>query len=107
MPTFDEVKELVKECEWESASYNNKSGYLLKGPNGNYLFIVTVSCTHTNSSKLAYSQFWTSTNADGCYDVNDSAYYLNYSYFNASNTFMAQETLKYYGLPIRPICDYE
>lgn len=106
MPTYDEVKELYNNCEWKSAKYNGKRGYLVKGSNGQYLFIVTVSCTSTFSSKLGYSQFWTSTLSDNdSYDANDSAYYLNYSYFNVSNTFMAKETLKYLGLPIRPVCN--
>ena len=106
MPTYEEVKELYNNCEWKSATYNGKRGYLVKGSNGQHLFIVTVSCTSTFSSKLGYSQFWTSTLSDNdSYDANDSAYYLNYSYFNVSNTFMAKETLKYLGLPIRPVCN--
>ena len=100
MPTYQEVKELYNNCEWKAATYNSKAGYLVTGPNGNSIFVITVSCTDTSSSKMRYSQFWTSTlSGISC------AYYLNYSYFNVSNTFMAKESFREYGLPVRPVCD--
>lgn len=99
MPTYNEVKELYEKCDWKAASYNNKSGYLVTGPNGNSIFIVTVSCTDTGSSKMKHSQFWTSTLSDI-----DCAYYLNYDYFKI-NAYMAQEAFREYGLPVRPVCN--
>ena len=106
MPTRAEAAALRNECTWTSATYNNKSGHLVKGKNGSFIFVVTVSCTETSSSKLRYSQFWTSTLAEsGNYYANDAAYYMNYDYFNVTNTFRAQKVEREVGLPVRPVKD--
>ena len=106
MPTRDETAKLRNKCQWTAARLNGKYGHLVKGPNGNYIFIITVSCTETSSSKLRNSQFWTSTLSDKMnYTANDAAYYLNYDYFNVENTFRAKEVERHVGLPVRPVKD--
>ena len=39
MPTVEEIKELVYECNWEGDYLNNVAGYFVIGPNGNSIFI--------------------------------------------------------------------
>lgn len=108
MPTYQEVSELVTSCTWLEAFYKGHAGYLVKGNNDNYIFVKTVSCTDTSSSKMAYSQFWSSTLSNEYDDLNTNnyAHYLNFSCFGVENTYMACSSFKYYGLPIRPVCDY-
>ena len=104
MPTYQETKELYDNCIWESATYQGVQGYLLTSKiNGNYLFIRTTSCTNTASSKMKYSQFWTSTLSTEYSDSIAYAFYMNYSYFNVNNTYMARSSFREYGLPIRPV----
>lgn len=38
MPTFDELQELKKKCEWKWSKFNGVNGYVVTGPNGNSIF---------------------------------------------------------------------
>ena len=106
MPTREETAELRNKCKWTEPVFKGKKGYIVEGPSGNSIFILTVSCTETSSSKLMYSQFWTSTLCPKKnYQPNDAAYYLNYSYFNTENNFRAQAVERHVGLPIRPVTE--
>lgn len=39
MPTYDELNELRKKCNWKWGQYNGANGYIVTGPNGNSIFI--------------------------------------------------------------------
>ena len=52
---------------------------------------------------MKYSQFWTSTLSTEYSDSIAYAFYMNYSYFNVNNTYMARSSFREYGLPIRPV----
>lgn len=101
MPTLDEISELYDECFWQEAKYKGVAGYLVSSKtNGNCMFVPTVSCTDTSSSKARYSQFWSATSASL-----EMAYYLNYNYFKVEKTYRAKEMDKPFGLPVRPVHD--
>ena len=98
-PTYEEISEIYDNCIWHESKFKGVSGYLVTSKtNGNSIFVPTVSCTNTSSSKARYSQFWSATSASL-----SSAYYLNYNYFKVENTYRAKDMDKPYGLPIRPV----
>lgn len=92
MPTLDEMKELVNECEWEWTSVNGVNGRLVTGPNGNSIFLPAAgfreytwlyyagsygyyfSATPSSNSSRAYGLCFSS---DGNYFNSD--YYCGYS----------------------------
>ncbi|MBQ0047019.1 MAG: protein kinase [Prevotellaceae bacterium] len=39
IPTSDQWKELIQECEWTWVEEYNCTGFLIKGPNGKYIFL--------------------------------------------------------------------
>ena len=39
MPTAEEFKELIEKCDWQVVTYNDTKGYLVVGPNKNYIFL--------------------------------------------------------------------
>ncbi|MBO4465289.1 MAG: Ig domain-containing protein [Bacteroidales bacterium] len=101
MPTLSEVTELYDNCKWEDKRCYNKDGYLVTGPNGNFLFIVIAPCSSTASSVWRYSNFWISEMSK----YKGWPCYFNYKYFK-TNTYMGDYLDPYKGLPIRPVLDF-
>ena len=62
MPDTDEFQELVDECEWNWVKYNDITGYIVTGPNGNSIFLPTTGYKY--SSTLYYESskgfYWSS-----------------------------------------------
>lgn len=78
IPTYMQIEELVQRCTWTETTYNNVSGYMVTGPNGNSIFLP--------------SSVWSSTRDAG----GDGAYYLNW---NGSYDVKG----RCYGLNVRPV----
>lgn len=82
MPSQAEWKELVQNCEWQSANINGVVGFQVTGPNGNTIFIPSAGRLYDNGSGLqnGYENvsgfYWTGTVAE------DNEY--NYRIYRAS-----------------------
>ena len=88
MPTLDEMKELINECEWKWTSFNGVIGRLVTGPNGNSIFLPAAGCRDGTSLYNAGSVgFYWSATPDGdsyyasCYLDFDSGNYGWYYYY--------------------------
>lgn len=101
MPTADEMRELVWECQWEWTREDGKPGYKVTGPNGNTLFFPAIgyrsgpNVVHDNDA----GYFWTGTPAD-----DELLAYAN-CLFLIKNNFGVDAGHRYRGFNIRPVCD--
>ena len=101
MPTRTEFEQLLNKCTWTSTMQNGVSGFLVKGPNGNSIFLPEGG---RHKQTLEYEgtcgDYWTSTyylaNKTG-----DRAYHV-FS-FSSSTNRDSGVTYRYYGLNIRPV----
>ena len=68
MPTRTEMLELVNRCEWTWTTQNEVKGYLVTGPNGNYIFLPAAGyCNeyYNRTSTGIVGEYWTSTPGAG------------------------------------------
>lgn len=101
MPTRNEFEQLLNKCTWTNTMQNGVSGFLVKGPNGNSIFLPEGG---RHKQTLEYEgtcgDYWTSTyylaNKTG-----DRAYHV-FS-FSSSTNRDSGVTYRYYGLNIRPV----
>lgn len=101
MPTRTEFEQLLNKCTWTNTMQNGVSGFLVKGPNGNSIFLPEGG---RHKQTLEYEgtcgDYWTSTyylaNKTG-----DRAYHV-FS-FSSSTNRDSGVTYRYYGLNIRPV----
>lgn len=103
IPSYDQFRELERECTWEWKSKNGILGYLVTGKNGNSIFIPAVGY---KSGSWSYNY-----NERGDYwsDYVNNAGSANY--FNMSSSVHTVANLfaksKYCGLTIRPVISYD
>lgn len=102
MPNTEEFQELVDECEWTWVKYNDVTGYVVTGSNGNSMFLPTTGYIY--SSTLYYESskgFYWSSMAD--VDNTEMAYDLYFYSTNYDNS--AFDNYRRNGRPIRAIYD--
>ncbi|MCQ2313327.1 MAG: DUF1566 domain-containing protein [Paludibacteraceae bacterium] len=100
MPTKAELEELQNNCTWTWTTLNNISGYEVKGPNNNTIFL-PVSGWRSNSVLYADGDrgyYWSSSLYE--YSDSNSAYDL---YFSSSDKD-CMRSHRCDGLPVRPVC---
>ena len=98
IPTKQEMKELILDCTWDYYSYKGQSGFIVKGKNGNKIFIPAVGYKE-NMSNEHVSYYWTS-NADEYGDP----YCLHISsYSTRSEVDLINYVSVTNGLPIRAV----
>lgn len=102
VPLASEIDELIAECTWTWISINNVSGYEVKGPNGNTIFLPAAGgCSHMGNDR--YSLY--GRNARGYYRGNLRATQSYTTVFTKDNVVgkieMSQDTY----LSIRPVCN--
>ncbi len=94
MPTFDEIKELLKKCKWTWTTMNGKNGYKVVGPNGNSIFLPAAGYRFGTSLYYAGTtgSYWssslnTSSPDDADYLDFDSGYHDwgNYGRYNGQS----------------------
>ena len=71
IPTRTEMLELVNRCEWTWTTQNEVKGYLVTGPNGNYIFLPAAGyCDYYGDGTSAgiVGEYWTSTPGAGYSD---------------------------------------
>lgn len=59
MPTLDEMQELVDECDWTQTIQNDVDGWIVKGSNGNSIFIPGAGYEYVGGVGAGF--YWTST----------------------------------------------
>ena len=99
MPTFDEIKELLGNCNWEWTTLNGVNGQKVTGPNGNSIFLPAAGgyMDFRLESAGSFGNYWSSP-LDLDYD--DRAYYLSLysdgSYYGCVN--------RNFGQSVRAVC---
>lgn len=103
MPTYDEWNELTG-CEKAWTSYNGRNGWVIKGPNGNMIFLPAVN--------KEYSEYQSSSNKNH-YNSHFASYlwftakvfYPSYANYNQPWSMWYVPTQKFKGLPVRAVSD--
>lgn len=99
MPTLDEMKELINECEWEWTSVNGVKGRLVTGPNGNSIFLPAAGYRSDTSLYDAgsYGEYWSAT-------PDSYSYYAYYLRFNSGNSDWSDYN-RLSGRVVRPVSE--
>ena len=97
MPTKDEIRELIYNCNWTPETQNGVDGFKVTGNNGNYIFI-PASGYRDGSSLYIYGEcyYWSST---------PRQYGVEFANILYSDTEFQSEDVnyRYRGLTIRPV----
>lgn len=100
MPTLDQIKELIDECEWEWTKQNGVNGMKVTGPNGNSIFFPASGCRNNGSGSLSivgsYGYYW-SASPSGSY----GGHFLGFS----SSYWGCYSVNRAYGFPVRPVAE--
>ena len=98
MPTHEQVKELIENCESWVTKHNGVTGILFKGPNGKRIFLPAAGFRGNSNiySQGESSQYWTST-PDA---TNANTVYTFYT-MNIQNP----SQVRYLGLSVRPVAN--
>lgn len=102
IPTIEEWEELINNCTWSREVYKNKTGYVVTSKKtGNRIFIPAAGFRNNdkrfNAEEFGY--YWSST----LYP--DNPFCAWGIYFNSDNVYKYRH-YRYYGLSIRPVCNY-
>ena len=99
MPTFEEQKELLNNCDWTWTTLNGVNGYRVTGPNGNSIFLPAAG--FRNGSGVFFrgsnGDYWSGLLNGSC---SDSAYYL---YFESGGQGWGND-YRCGGRSVRPVC---
>ena len=103
MPSRAEFQELYNQCVWTwKSNYNGTSGYLVKGPNNQTIFLPASGGQFGGdlSFRGSYGYYWSSSlNAS----ISIFAFYFDFvsDFFSPSNGYYN----RYYGLSVRPVAE--
>lgn len=98
LPTVSEYEELINNCTWTWTVIDGHTGYIVKGPNGNSIFLPAAGYKLETSlgSVGSGGYYWSSS----CYsDV--AAWRLNFN----NSVYQKAENYKLAGLSVRPVSD--
>ena len=99
MPTRAEFNELVENCAWEWTAVNGVDGYKVTSTvNGNSIFLPAAGYKW-NTGSYSGSYYWS-----GSY-YNSTLNYSSYSFYFRSGYYSVSYDDRYYGYPIRPVCE--
>lgn len=97
MPTDVEFKELMTECVWTYSVCNGVNGFIVKGPNGNSIFLPLVGCKREGKiSNTGYEGMYTTATSKG---YSDETMYVSIK----RNVKYLASGPKYIGRVIRPV----
>lgn len=103
MPTKEEFKELKEKCQWQWLSGNGRNGYIVKGPNGNSIFLPAAGDgykkRHPSMYGHVYGYYWSSS-----LDASSPAYACDLQ-FNSSSVYDYFTDSRFYGHCVRPVAD--
>ena len=103
IPTSEELRELVDNCNWERARVNGVYGYRVIGPNGNSIFLPAAGyCFDAiDYYRGSFGYYWSATlGSVGIYG-SDVAYYLQF--YNDCDVYKSGN--RSLGYTIRPVTD--
>ncbi len=102
MPTYEELEELHKKCEWAWTTQNGVSGHKVTGPNGNSIFLPAAGYRYGTGDYLigTYGYYWTSS-LDSSESKN--AYNLHIGNYG-SRGLSRQSAGRQHGHTVRPVC---
>ncbi len=97
MPTREEMRELCWDCKWTRTTYQGVTGYIVKGPNGNSIFLPAASYQASwGKGSKSYGYYWTASLKS---DDPSDAYYLYAD--DKDGACISGE--RYYGYLVRPV----
>ena len=101
MPSEEEWQELNDYCTWEWTNVEDVSGYLVRGRNGNVIFLPAAG--YRSNKGYIYpgtiGYYWANSLAE------DESYYAEYLFFSDEKVEIF-ENYRYYGLAVRPVCSF-
>lgn len=99
MPTNTELDELRVECSWIWTSQNGVNGYIVKGPNGNTIFLPAAGYPYYESVNDvgSYGGYWSSSLSES---INICAHSLSFE----SDSYEMAQSARTAGRTIRPVC---
>ena len=102
IPTTEEQKELLQECDWQWMFLNTTYGCKVTGPNGNSIFLPAAGYRIGASILLPgdLSYYWSSSLYEGDYSY--GAYVV---FFGFDKKYGRSAYGRYYGNSIRPVCE--
>ena len=97
MPTYNQMLELVNDCDWEWTTQNGVIGYKVTGPNGNSMFMPAAGCSFDGRTVAVGTDgyYYATTPAN----TNIQAYYLMFHQMAK----YPDVCYRYQGSSIRPI----
>lgn len=100
MPSKEEFEELKTKCQWQWLSSTGRNGYIVKGPNGNSIFLHAAGFRDGTSLRGGghSGRYWSSALSASS---PDSARIL---YFHSSKVYVGYYD-RYYGYCVRPVAD--
>ncbi len=99
VPTYEELEELVNNCDWTWTTKNGVNGYKVTSrKNGNSMFLPAAGCRGGAGvyGGGSYGYYWSSSAHD------DDAYCL---YFNSNYVYTNYYDYRYYGQSVRLVQD--
>lgn len=102
MPTADEMYELQRECIWLWTTQDGRNGYLVKGTNGNSIFLPAAGAWEKTDllNVGIYGAYWESS-LDRNSSIGASHVYLD----NNTNGDLTPFYGRFYGFTIRPVTE--
>ena len=99
MPTTDEQRELLNNCDWEWTTLNGVNGYRVTGPNGNSIFLPAAGCRLDTFINFRgnFGLYWSSSLYS---DYSGGAYRLNFFDGNYDRNHFGS---RYDGRSVRPV----
>ena len=100
MPTNAEITELRVHCKWTWTTLNGVYGYKVSGKNGNSIFLPAAGYMYKHALYLVGSRgtYWSRS----CNNVNTR---LIYNIDFSSNSIDGDNSERYFGFSVRPVCE--
>ena len=100
MPTTEEQRELLYNCDWTWTTLNGVSGYMVTGPNGNNIFLPAAGYRDgADVYNIGYYGYYWSGSLSG-----SRSYSACYLYFY-DNYFDWNYSYRYFGRSVRPVIE--
>ena len=102
MPSRAEFQELYNKCDWTwKSNYNGASGYLVKGPNNQTIFLPASGCRFNGVLYYhgSYGDYWSSSLLTSCTD------YVYYLKFGSGDIDPSVYCSPFNGCSVRPVAE--
>ena len=102
MPSRAEFQELYNKCDWTwKSNYNGTSGYLVKGPNNQTIFLPASGYRFNGVLYYhgSYGDYWSSSLLTSCTD------YVYYLYFGSGDIDPSGYCSPFNGCSVRPVAE--